>query len=180
MARLPQTVVDDRGDRVIAWLAPGTDVQWWALKDGADPRTLPAADRFTAPIVSRRRIWEETSVLRVLPLDAPYSVLHFWDAQGTFGCWYINFERPKIRRRFGLETVDLVLDLVLLPDGSHYWKDEDEVGPAIAAGWITEDEAASARAAGEEILSDFELWLEELEDWRSFQPDPQWVTPHLS
>jgi len=179
LARLPQTVVEDRGDLVVAYLAPGTPVQWWALQDGSDPRTLPPAHRFAVPIVSRPRVWEDSSVLRVLPLDAAYSVLHFWDTAGTFGCWYVNFERPKTRHAFGVETVDLVLDLVILPDGSHYWKDEDEVGPAIDAGWVTESEAAGARVAGEQILANFDRWLDDLGDWRSFKADPTWSTPGL-
>lgn len=179
LARLPHTVVDDRGDVVIGWLAEGTPIQWWALEDGSDPRSLPPARRFRASITSAPRLWRGSNVLRVLPLDAAYSVLHFWDTEGTFGCWYINFEAPKRRHEFGIETVDLVLDLVVLPDGSHYWKDEDEVEPAIEAGWLTAEQADQARAIGQEILDHFDVWLDQVGDWRSFGPDPNWRLPNL-
>lgn len=179
LARLPQTVVEDRGDVVIGWLAEGTPIQWWALDDGSDPRSLPPARRFEASIISARRVWEGSGVLRVLPLDACYSVLHFWDAAGAFASWYVNFETRKLRRDFGIETVDLVLDLVILPDGSHHWKDEDELEPAIEAGWLTHQQASEARAAGQEILGRFDAWLAEIGDWRSFQPDSAWALPAL-
>lgn len=180
LARLPQTVVEDRGDRIVGWLAEGTEVQWWALEDGSDPRSLPPTERFSASIVSARRVWTGTNVLRVLPVDDGYSVLHFWDADRTFLSWYINFERPKRRRPFGLETVDLVLDLVVLPDRTHYWKDEDEILPAIEAGWLTNEEVEHARCIGECIVSDFDTWLEGIGDWRFFRPDPGWPVPPLS
>jgi len=27
-----------------------------------------------------------------MPQDAPFQVLHFWDDDGAFGGWYVNFD----------------------------------------------------------------------------------------
>ena len=56
---------------------------------------------------------------------------------GCHGCrraehwgWYVNLQLPFRRTELGFETMDLVLDLIVDPDGSWRWKeDEDELGP---------------------------------------------------
>ena len=40
--------------------------------------------------------------------------------------WYANFERPFQRTPIGIDTFDLLLDLVIEPDSSYRWKDEGE------------------------------------------------------
>ena len=105
-AALPMRVVEDRADRLVAWLAPQTEIMYWALADGRDPRVVPLDERFRMPLSTAPRRWQGAGVLRVIPVQSTYQVLHFWGDDGTFSGWYVNFEAPKTRRGTRLDTVD--------------------------------------------------------------------------
>jgi len=50
---------------------------------------------------------------------------------------------------------DLFLDLLIEPDGSHRWLEEDELEQALAAGLLTEEDAGAAREEGERVLAEW-------------------------
>lgn len=104
-------VVEDSQDRLVAWLAGGSQIMYWALPDGRDPRVLPVAERFTAALTTASSTWQGNGVLRVIPIAEPFQVIHFWNDDGVFTGWYVNFEALKIRSGSCLDTVDWHLDL---------------------------------------------------------------------
>ena len=60
------------------------------------------------------------------------------------------------------------------------WKDEHEVPVAIAEGFLTEDEAAAARAEGERVIELVERRASPFSDgWERWRPDPSWPVPAL-
>ena len=71
---------------------------------------------------------------------------------GTFRGWYVNLQTPFVRRSFGFDTADLTLDIIVRPDRSWYWKDEDELQMAVSKGACSEEYARQIRAAGEEVI----------------------------
>jgi hypothetical protein len=173
-AALPLRVVEDTPARVVGWLAEGTDIMYWALADGADPRSVPLEERFTGELTTARRTWEGGGILRVILAGRPFQVLHFWGASGDFAGWYVNFETPNVRTGNRIDTVDWHLDLWIEPDAGARWKDEDEAEAAVAAGHLTAEDVATARATGAVILADFESFLREIGDWRAFVPPTLW------
>ena len=101
-----------------------------------------------------------------------HSIYLFWRENGELEHWYVNFEQPLRRTPLGFDTFDEKLDLIVRPDGSYRWKDEDEL-----------EQAAARRAArpGRRALRGGPRpprwpfptgW----EDWR---PDPAWPIPQL-
>jgi hypothetical protein len=174
-AALPVRVVEDSPDRLALWLSEGTNIMYWATQDGRDPRRLPVEQRFIEPLSTARRKWAGPGVLRLLLPDMPYQVLHFWDSDSNFVCWYINFEAPFCRRGSRVDTVDWHLDLVVGPDGSGTWKDEDEAECAVAAGQLAPERLIEARAMGDEIQRNFSAFLERVGDWRDFRPPNDWA-----
>jgi hypothetical protein len=71
---------------------------------------------------------------------------------GTFRGWYVNVQEPVRRTPVGFDVVDLTLDIVVRPDLSWYWKDEDELALALSRGGLSEAFAAQIRHAGEEVV----------------------------
>ena len=72
----------------------------------------------------------------------------------------------------GYDTFDEKLDLIVRPDGSVEWKDEDELEQAAALGLV---DAEAVRAEAARVLEEWPFptgW----EDWR---PDPDWPIPQL-
>jgi hypothetical protein len=55
-------VVEDRADRLVAWLAPRTEIMYWALPDGRDPRVVPLGERFRTPLTTAARRWQGAGV----------------------------------------------------------------------------------------------------------------------
>jgi hypothetical protein len=84
-------------------------------------------------------------------------------------------QAPFRRTTLGLDTRDHTLDLWAYPDGTHRWKDEDELEVAIRLGHHTAEEAAAYRAEGERVLAEWPFPT----GWEDFQPDPAWPTPRL-
>ena len=61
--------------------------------------------------------------------------------------------------------MDHALDLVIAPDGSWCWKDEDDFAEAQALGVFTVEQAAAVRAEGERVLA-ARPWPTGWENWR--------------
>lgn len=101
-----------------------------------------------------------------------HSVYVFWDEAGAFSHWYVNFEQPLRRSPVGFDTFDEKLDLIVRPNGSYEWKDEDELEQAAAVGLL---DPAAVRAEAARVIAEWPFptgW----EDWR---PDPSWPVPQL-
>jgi hypothetical protein len=99
--------------------------------------------------------WRDTVVRSRFEAGEMFS-LHYFQAPVTGEPLrlYVNFERPAVRARIGIDTLDLLVDLVVDPDLSGYaFKDEDEYAHGRRLGFITDDdhrliEQARMRALG--------------------------------
>lgn len=186
-AVLPMHTVTDDGETYVGWTPPGTEIRYWATADGADPRDLPLAERFLAPLSTATRFWRGTGVLRVIPRSAGYHVIHFWDDERRFLSWYVNLETPKVEHGDLLDTVDSHLDLLVRPDGAVRWKDVDEAEAAVAAGAMSADVLDRAWRTGRAVEAQLATWPDPIGAWTDFVPpdvgaipfDPRWedVTP---
>ncbi len=101
-----------------------------------------------------------------------HSIYVFWDETGAVDHWYVNFEQPLRRTPLGLDTFDEKLDLIVRPDGSYVWKDEDELEQAAAAGLL---DPAAVRAEAQRVLEEWPFPT----GWEEWRPDPSWPIPQL-
>lgn len=92
--------------------------------------------------------WTRTTTVGVLTEGQWWCTRLMWDAtSGDFMCCYVDFLRPIRRHGHFVDTLDLALDLVALPDGSWFWKDEDHLPLVRAAGWLPPEDEAEVDAA---------------------------------
>ena len=95
--------------------------------------------------------WSMTTTLGVYWPDAWWSTRLMWEAtSGSLLCYYVDFRRPIRRNGTCVDTLDLCLDIVVDPDGSWTWKDEEQLPLIRSAGWFGADEEtdlAEARTA---------------------------------
>jgi hypothetical protein len=99
-----------------------------------------------------------------------------WDVRN----WYVNVEESLRPTELGFDTEDRVLDIVVAPDLSWEWKDEDELEEAVRRGLFTPAQAAEFRAEAERALQ--RLLNREPpfdRDWTTWRPDPDWRIPVL-
>jgi predicted RNA-binding protein associated with RNAse of E/G family len=154
-------IVEETPERLVLWIPAGAPAKVpagglripggeWELVD-----TAPGRDQVC---VARR--------------GRAHSIYVFLHEDGSLEHWYVNFERPLERTPLGVDTFDWKLDLIVLPDGTHRWKDEDELEQAAGLGLLDADEV---RSEAQRVLAEWPFptgW----EDWR---PDPAWPVPQL-
>ncbi len=81
-------------------------------------------------------------------------------------------------RREGL--ANRMLDIVIEPDLSWCWKDEEEIQEAVAAGLVIREWADDVRREGERMLKRLEERRSPFCDgWERWLPDPAWPIPEL-
>lgn len=150
------------------------------LADGKPIRSLDGPNRFTAPRAQAIRDWSGGGILAVFQPQTMYSVWFFETASGLRDSYYINIEAPYVRSVDGVETSDLVLDIVAESDRSYRYKDEDELEFAREARLFSDRDVAEIRCAAEAAANDVTTWRFPFDaDYQSFQPPPDWSIPSL-
>jgi hypothetical protein len=173
----PTVVVEDSRDLVALYLASGSPTLRRSNLDGSPlDRSLPYEERIGIPWRLATGAWFGSSCLQLQRVCEPRSWWRWLDGSG----WYVNLQDRLRRTRIGFDTSDHVLDLVVAPDGSWRWKDEDEFEAACRVGRFTRKEAAAVRRAGEVAVAAIEarIWPFDSE-WSEWQPNPNWTVPKL-
>ena len=101
-----------------------------------------------------------------------HSISLFWTEAWELQHWYVNFERPLVRTALGVDTFDEKLDLIVRPDGTYEWKDEDELEQAAAAGLL---DAGAVREEAARVLDEWPFPT----GWEEWRPDVAWPVPSL-
>ena len=167
----PSTVVRD-GDELLAHLwRPGMMRVAPFAPDGSN-------QRLHTEWTLGEQEWVGTRVLWLWRPGSAWQLGHFWDdASDEFLGWYVNLQQPLRRTPIGFDTLDQHLDVVVAPDRSWRWKDEDELAEAVGYGEYSDDEAAAIRAEGERVVARLPALLPT--GWEDFRPDPSWSVPRL-
>jgi hypothetical protein len=105
-----------------------------------------------------------------------YSSINLGWSGADFVGWYVNFELPYELTQYGLQTMDLVLDLLIDPSGTPQPKDEANYVEAVKRGIIETDlEEEKAR-----VLRKLDRGEGPFDPtWIAWRPDPTWPTPVL-
>jgi hypothetical protein len=176
----PVTVVADDGRHLAVWLAPGTPMLHQVIADGSEIRSRDGAERFAAPRAQGRRTWSGPGILAVCQPETMYSVWFFETGSGLRDSYYVNIEEAFTRTATGIESCDLVLDVVVNADHSYRYKDEDELEFAQQAGVISRAAAAGIRHAAAGAVATVGTWGFPFNGgFEDFQPDPAWTVPVL-
>jgi hypothetical protein len=114
--------------------------------------------------------WSRTHRLCFVGEQDGHTIELFWDEEWGFLYWYVNLQAPLIIRGNHLDFTDLELDIVVRPDGTWEWKDEDGFVEMQELGILDVVAAAEVRAEGERVIAE-RPWPTGWEDWR---PPPDW------
>jgi hypothetical protein len=113
--------------------------------------------------------------------DEAHSIWHLWSGPSrAFDCWYVNIQEPFRRTSIGYDTQDLELDLVVAPDGSWKYKDDELLELRIREGRFTAERVAAIRAEGKRIADQLRggiRWWDP--KWAHWVPPREWSAPPL-
>jgi hypothetical protein len=169
----PTTVVEHTAKRVALWLAPGT--------------LTIAPPGFHVP-VPRIRAGEWTHEewrwyggrLMLWEAGSSHSIYVSWSDDGEFLGWYANLEAPWEASAPGFDATDHLLDVVIRPDRTWSWKDEDHLAEAVEVGLFTPEQAQAIREDGDRVIERLEAWTSPFDEgWESWRPDPKWPLPAI-
>lgn len=173
----PTRVVCDDAGLVAFYLAPGTRCKRRSGKRGGPRGRLLVEDAGT----HEDWTWSENRRLFLWRPNDMHAVSLFWrDTDDTFLGWYVDILVPLRRTTLGFDTRDLDLDVVIAPDHTWHWKDEDELAWSQEQGLRTADEVQSiwseGRRAVARLTADDPVFAE---NWVSWRPDPMWTIPSI-
>ncbi|WP_422774865.1 DUF402 domain-containing protein [Plantactinospora sp. WMMC1484] len=177
----PARVVSDDDRGLLLWVAQGSQVASEVTEDGRGMRTMPFTEWVTFGYRLHVSPWSGPPVLKFLPAGADHSVWFFRDEAGRFANWYVNLEEHGIRwddgELAGVDVVDQDLDVVIRPDHTWAWKDEEEFAERLALPehyWVPD--GAVVRAEGERVIKMAEAGQFPFDGtWCDFVPDPTWT-----
>jgi hypothetical protein len=174
----PAVAVEDRDDLLALWIPEGATYKQWRLQ-----RPSGDAPEGTPPLRTLVDGEWRRDTLRLMFPGAHHSIWLSWDrteAGRAFHGYYVNLEEPFRRTSVGFDTNDHALDVVVAPDLTWTWKDEDELERRAQSGIYYPDFAARVRAEGERAIA----ILEERRfpftgDYVDWAPEPSWGIPGL-
>jgi hypothetical protein len=174
---LPVTVVEDTSERVALYRAAGTATKS-PIHDG--PESLfrkVAAGTYDVGDST----WQHTNAVELAPVGRAHSVWPMWFAESwEFIGWYVNLQEPLRRTRFGWDSFDQSLDVIVHADLTWRWKDEDHFALLQEVGILTTAEADAVRREGEAVIADVEARRRPFDEpWPEWRPDPSWPIPTL-
>jgi hypothetical protein len=178
----PVRMVEHDDRRTILYLAAGTPLKARADRDGV----LIGRDR---PFLERERqiaslvdtTWTTNHTLMVHEPHRLGSAWLFWnESDWSFQGYYVNLQAPLEASSVGYDTADFLLDIVVDPDLSWSWKDEEEFDEALEHEIIAPVLLHAVKADGRRFVREIEArqWPFDgsLESWR---PDSGWHIPEL-
>jgi hypothetical protein len=170
-----EVVVEDAPDRTLLYWPPGAEVRV-PVRAGGAPLRIPESTW-----ILEDRPWHSFHVLcHWLPSDH-HSVWLFWEADTWhFDAWYVNLQSPFTRTPLGFDATDDFLDIVVEPDRSWAWKDEDELEEVVRRNLVVPSLAAAIRSEGERVIQRIQQTREPFtNDWIDWRPDERWPIPEL-
>lgn len=175
-------VISDDEHGLALWVAAGSMTARRTNLAGEPTRQLPYVEELCTPTLCQPASWRPYSSLMLTPPGAGHSVWWSFDPSGAFVGWYVNLETPSVRWFGGTDHVDQALDLLIDPDRTVRWKDEDEFAEQCAHPELfwDEKEAEAIREHAEQLASSAERRLFPFDGtWCDFRPDPSWPTSRL-
>ena len=181
----PVRVVADNERGLLLWVARGTPAMHEVTVNGGGARGMPFSEWITLDHRIVPGSWQGPGILMLFRPGVDHSVWWFWDDDGRFHGWYVNLEERAVRwadgEVAGVDVVDQDLDIVVEPDRSWAWKDEDEFAERLAFPehyWVADE--AAVWAEGRRDVSEIEAGEVPFDGtWDDFVPDPQWPVPAL-
>lgn len=172
----PLTVVADDEEGVALYLPQG--MRWQRPADPVSGRWMRLRH---GPWTLRESELTGGRLLHLLQPGAAHAIHLWWLAPDwRFAGWYVNLQEPFRRSPIGFDTLDNMLDIVIEPDRSWHWKDEDEVREAVRLGRVTRQWAAELRREGERVIGRLERNEAPFNaGWETWTPDPEWNLPVL-
>lgn len=174
----PVTVVEDSEARLVLWLPLGTPTKQPVLLNHEPGSPRRWHDGQWRLVDSTWRLGESLILVHPDELRATWLT---WLPEGTFAGWYVNLQSELRHTRLGFDLTDYQLDIVVRPDRTWQWKDEDEYAIAVEAGTISRELAEKVREEASRTVRAIETNGRPFsEGWENWRPQESLPRPMLT
>lgn len=178
----PVRIVEHDPNRTILFLMAGSPLKARATATGERiSRELPLDERERRIASLADDEWTGNHALMIHEPHRLGAVWLFWrETDWQFEGYYVNLQAPLEASVAGFDTADYLLDIVVGPDLTWAWKDEDEFEEALETGLIPPVLLHAVKADGRRFAREIEgrRWPfgHDVDQWR---PEPGWDVPAL-
>jgi hypothetical protein len=182
-AARPLIVVDDSDERIVLWCPLGT-VRKVPAPPPSRQRPSTRTDHVVTALTLGDWVYEDhtwdVSTLWLLEPDCWHATwVSFLPDGGHLG-WYVNFQEPFQRTAKAIQAMDLMLDILVSPDRTWRWKDQDEFDAVVAAGLYSVATVVAVRKEAESVIHRIEEKSTPFnEEWLEWRPPAEWTIPSL-
>jgi hypothetical protein len=167
----PGVVLEDSNELIAVYMPEGTKLWRWNIEQ----------QQFREPNISRGdsirlffpgKRYEVSLFYETGSEPAPHVEYFFPGVTGRFYGWKIDLASPFVRTEVGIDMIDETLDIMVSPDGSFRWKDEDQMAIFVELGMYSSEEAGAIRSIGDEVIDLIERRLPPFDErWREWHPE---------
>ena len=176
----PHIVVEDRPGRTVLYQPEGAPFLIWNL---GEQRFEP---QLTVRMYALRIVCPHRPYYVSLWFEAETGIPPWWqphfgaDYEGRFRGWKVDVVTPVQRTEHGYDSVDQLLDTMVRPDRSYYWKDMEQLASMVSKGFYSMEEAEEIRLAGEEVVPLIEAGKSPFDDsWTDWWPTADLVLGYI-
>jgi hypothetical protein len=173
----PCRVVEDRPDLVALFIAAGSRYKAGPKRTAAEKRARPSP-----ALPPEEFVWRSDTLRLMLPGRA-HSVWLFFEPEAKdlrLSRYFVNLEEPFRRTPLGFDTQDHTLDVIVNPDRSWRWRDEEELENHVLEGFFPRTLADAIRAEGTRVIDEIVSGTHPcLAGWSQWRPPLEWAIPTM-
>ncbi|MPZ47971.1 MAG: DUF402 domain-containing protein [Dehalococcoidia bacterium] len=168
----PHVVLQDTDELVAVYMPEGAQLLGWGV---AEDRLLTsrASQGDSVRLFFPGKQYEVSLFYETGSGPAPHVLGLFPGVEGRFYGWKIDITSPFARTEAGFDMIDETLDIMVAPDRTFRWKDEDQMAIFVELGIYAAAEAEALRAVGWDVLKLVEAHAPPFDDfWPNWRSDP--------
>ncbi len=171
----PHLVLRDTSDLVALYMPEGAQLRRWNVEGVRFRQPLRLSHGASVRLLFPGRRYEVTMFYDTGTGAAPWVESLFPGGKGPFYGWKVDMTSPFYRTEAGFDVIDEVLDIVVNPDRSFRWKDQDELAQLTALGIYTESDAEELHQIGLEVIELILAGKPPFDDeWVNWRPPTGW------
>jgi hypothetical protein len=182
-AARPVTVVNDADDALLLWCPKGTVRKVPVTPAGRTPP--PSRPEWFADLLIgcdwdlADSVWD-VSNLWLLREGDWYAIWVSYLETGEHWGWYVNLQEPFRRCACGIQTMDLMLDILVDGDRAWRWKDEDDFAMLATHKLLDPEAISTVRREAANVIGSVERGDPPFDrTWLEWRPDDGWPRPRL-
>jgi hypothetical protein len=172
----PHVVVSDSDDLIVLYYPEGTQQLAWNVLEGRFREEAQSLLGYCLRLLYPGKAYAVTLFFDAGNGVSPFIEWYFVGGSGHFRGWKVDVVAPLERTEHGYDSVDQLLDIIVRPDRTYYWKDEEQLAAMVEKGFFTVEQADEIRRAGQEVVTLIEAGQSPFDDsWTDWWPAPDLV-----